>query len=135
MGEVRFKARVDRIEESHDGRILVLDYKTGSTDKLPKRPLNLSDAPGREEIFETIGSFQLPLYMHFVAQATKSPVVNAGLYSLRDARINALFSDKFREQPAADFLKPYFQALDVILAEILDPDKPFVDDELKKYDF
>jgi hypothetical protein len=134
-GDVRFKARVDRIEEGRDGKLLVLDYKTGGSDKLPKRPLVLSDAPDREEIFENVVSFQLPLYMHVVAREFSAPVVNAGLYSLRDARINALFSDKFREQPAADFLKPYFRALDVIVSEILDPEKPFVDDELKKYDF
>jgi len=134
-GDMRFKARVDRIEQSYDGKILVLDYKTGSSDKLPKRPLVLSEFPGREEIFESIGSFQLPLYMHFVATEFSAPVVNAGLYSLRDAGINAVFSDKFREQPAVDFLKPYWRGLEAVVAEILDPEKPFVDHELKKYDF
>jgi hypothetical protein len=135
VGGVRFKARVDRIEEGRDGRILVLDYKTGASDKLPKRSLALKDAPTREEIFESVGSFQLPLYMHFVAREFSAPVVNAGLYSLRDAEISRVFSDRSPEQPAADFLKPYLRALDVVLSEILDPAKPFVDDELKKYDF
>ena len=135
VGDMRFKARVDRIEESRDGKLWVLDYKTGGSDKLPKRAPVLSDAPGREEIFESIGSFQLPLYMHFAAKEFGVPVVNAGLYSLRDARISTIFSDKFREQPAVEFLKPYFRALDAVISEILDPEKPFIDDELKKYDF
>ena len=42
FGPVAFKARVDRIEEQKSGDILVLDYKTGNSDKLPKRPLRLS---------------------------------------------------------------------------------------------
>ena len=134
-GEVRFKARIDRIEEGVDGGILVLDYKTGSSDKLPRRGLTLPDVPTREEIFDAVGSFQLPLYMHFVSREFAVPVVNAGLYSLRDAKISSIFSEKEREEPAAHFLKPYWHAIDTVIAEIMDPEKPFVDDELKKYDF
>ena len=78
-GPVKFKVRVDRIEEDTNGGLLVLDYKTGGADKLPKRALSLSDAPDRREIFDNIRSFQLPLYMYFVARAFPEKSVNAGL--------------------------------------------------------
>ncbi len=130
-GNVRFKARVDRIEETHGGGIMVLDYKTGMADKLPARPLALSDNPSREEVFRLVGSFQLPLYMHLVAGDLGVPVVNAGLYSLRDAAIEPFFTDKFRPAPAKEALEPYWRALDAMMREILDPEQPFVDDELK----
>ncbi|MFH0753473.1 MAG: PD-(D/E)XK nuclease family protein [Candidatus Omnitrophota bacterium] len=134
-GQIKFKARVDRIEEKTGGGFLVLDYKTGSSDKLPQKPVALSEGFDRREIFARIRSFQLPLYMHMVAETFQEQNVNAGLYSLRDAGINSLFNDKFPQQDASEYLKPFYAALDYLMQEILDPQKPFLDDELRKSDF
>ncbi len=131
-GPVRFKARVDRIEERLGGGFLVLDYKTGSCDKLPQKPVVLSPSSDRREIFEKIRSFQLPLYMHMVAEAFGEGRINAGLYSLRDADIGLLFNDRFPQQEAGEYLKPFYAALDVLVREIMDPEKPFVDDDLQR---
>jgi ATP-dependent helicase/DNAse subunit B len=135
VGKVKFKARIDRIEERTQGGLLVLDYKTGSTDKLPQKPVVLSAGFDRREIFDKVRSFQLPLYMHMVAEAYSEENVNAGLYSLRDGDINALFNEKFAQQKAGEYLKVFYAALDLLMQEILDPEKPFLDDELRKMDF
>jgi len=129
-GKYPFKTRVDRVEEHAGGMIAVLDYKTGSMDKLPVRPLSLSDSPDRTEIFEKIHSFQLPLYMHFVSAAMPGLAVNAGLFLLRTADINYFFSDRFPQAPLASVIAPYWQALDVLLAEIMNPVVPFEDNDI-----
>jgi hypothetical protein len=113
--------------------LFVLDYKTGSFDKLPKRPLVFSDEINRQEIFENIRSFQLPLYMYFMFEAFPGKQVNAGFYSLKEADISAIFTDKFPPQEGAVFLRPFLTALNVIMTEILDPQKLFVDDELRLF--
>lgn len=133
-GDIAFKARVDRIEEGTNGEILVLDYKTGGADKLPRRPLKISDAPGREEILETVQSFQLPLYMDLVGRKYPGARLNAALYGLRDMDIRPIFTEKFPHQPLAEFLAPYRKALGTVVEEILAADMPFVDDPLKRYE-
>ncbi|MBF0331305.1 MAG: exodeoxyribonuclease V subunit gamma [Candidatus Omnitrophica bacterium] len=134
-GAVKFKARLDRIEQGSGGGLLVLDYKTGGSDKLPQKPVVLSDACDRREIFDKVRSFQLPLYMHMVAETFQEQNVNGGLYSLRDAEIGYVFTDRFPQQEAGVFLKPFYVALDHLMREIFDPEKPFLDDELRKFDF
>ncbi len=133
-GAVKFKVRIDKVEEDVHGRLLVLDYKTGGADKLPKRSLLLSDAPDRREIFDSIRSFQLPLYMYFVARAFPGKHVNAGLYSLRDTDITLLLEQACAPEDAAAYFQPFLRALDILVGEILDPARPFVDDELRKFE-
>ncbi|MBF0122101.1 MAG: PD-(D/E)XK nuclease family protein [Candidatus Omnitrophica bacterium] len=135
FGSVALKARVDRIEELRNGEILVLDYKTGNSDKLPKRLLRLSDSPTREDIYENVQSFQLLLYMYLVAKKFPGVRLNAGLYGLRDADMRLIFSEKFSYQPTEEFLAPYLKALDVVLSEIVSPDMPFVDDPMRDEKF
>ncbi|MBF0619013.1 MAG: PD-(D/E)XK nuclease family protein [Candidatus Omnitrophica bacterium] len=130
-GTVAFKARVDRIDALKSGELLVLDYKTGVSDELPGRAFVLSDDPTREEIFDRVGSFQLPLYMYFAGKAFPGAMVNAGLYSVRTSEIKTIFTDKYPARPVDEFLSPYLEALSVVVAEILNPDKPFIDDDLR----
>ncbi|MEI6437858.1 MAG: PD-(D/E)XK nuclease family protein [Candidatus Omnitrophota bacterium] len=133
-GKYLFKTRVDRVEALIGGGLSVLDYKTGSSDKLPQRPLVLSDAPDREEIYNKVHSFQLPLYMHFIAKANPGCVVNAGLYLLRSSEIKYFFTEKFAPVPLENIIEPYWRALDMIMAEIMDPEIPFEDNDLSGYD-
>ena len=63
-----FTGKLDRIE-TRDGRIHILDYKTGSSDKRTKikfKDLALDD---RESWNSAIGSLQLPLYAMLYASA------------------------------------------------------------------
>ncbi|NLE64985.1 MAG: hypothetical protein GX606_03605 [Elusimicrobia bacterium] len=133
-GAVPFRARLDRIDEMSDGEILILDYKSGSADPLPQRPLLLADAPRRAEIQARVRSFQLPLYMLFAAERFPGQRINAGLFSLRETAIRALFDEKHPGVPVPEFLGPYLQALEVLLEEIFDPGVPFVDDPIKTFD-
>ncbi len=134
-GPVRFKVRIDRLEEDAQGGLFVLDYKTGGADKLPKKTFSLSDVPDRREIFDSVRSFQLPLYMYFVARAFPGRPMNAGLYSLRDTAIAPLLDRACAPGDAAAYFQPFLRALDALTGEILDPSRPFVDDELRKFDF
>ncbi len=142
VGPMKFKAKVDRIEERTDGSMMVLDYKTGAADKLPRRQfrfdeeaLLLDGGSLREFLFENVRSFQLPLYLYFVEQSFPGVMMNAGLYSLRDPEINALFTDKNPQQKPDIFWDPYAKALDALFKEMLDPEVPFIDDELRNVDF
>ena len=133
-GRIAFKARVDRIEELKGGGLLVLDYKTGSSDRLPPKELQLPDDPSREDLFKKVRSLQLPLYMHFVSQHLGCERVNAGLYSLRESQCNLIFKEKDSIPPVSEYCTPFLQAADEVLSGILDLQIPFVDDDLKNYD-
>lgn len=142
VGRMKFKAKVDRIEESVDGKLLVLDYKTGSTDKLPRPSFffdeeewRFSGETLREYLFDHVRSFQLPLYLYFVAQSFPERPVNAGLYSLRDPGINKLFKDDKPLPGMSVFWEPYAKALDALFKELMDPSVAFMDDELRNTDF
>lgn len=133
-GNFLFKTRVDRVEEMTGGQIVVLDYKTGSSDRLPNRPLVLSAAPSREEIYHKVHSFQLPLYMYFVSKAMPRHRVNAGLYLLRSAEIKYFFTERFPLTPLENIIEPYWRALDVVLREIMDMSVPFEDQDLSGFE-
>lgn len=133
-GKFLFKTRIDRVEENKSGVLEVLDYKTGSSDKLPARPLVLSENPDREEIYDKVHSFQLPLYMFFVSRAFPGRLVNAGLYLLRSAEIKLFFTEKYPIVPLEQVIEPYWHAMEVVMAEIMDPDLPFEDNDLSGFD-
>ncbi len=68
---IRFRGKVDRIDQHDDGRIQVLDYKTGKADKYRK----LKDHPTAE------GSrFQLPVYGLFARTITTGPTSDVGAH-------------------------------------------------------
>src|SRR5262249_52466024 len=102
--------------------------------ELPRKPSLPLEGLSREHIFHGIGSFQLPLYMHFMAKDFMGCRLNAGLYSLRDADIQWMFNAKHPYQPMEQFLAPFWQALDYIVGEIMDPSRPFIDDDLRNYE-
>ncbi len=59
----RFKAKVDRIDRLDDDSLLIIDYKTGGSDKMPVSSARIADlALSRPFLKNTVKSFQLPIY-------------------------------------------------------------------------
>ncbi len=136
QGDFDFRAFIDRIDRLSDGSILILDYKTGSTNVMPS-DVSRIEAGGmsRSALRQTLKSFQLPIYLYFVQQAhfCRGASVNAALYSLRDMEKNyglqTISRTSLSEDARRAAMDVYLKALDAIFAEILDPDIPFAADD------
>ena len=137
-GKFRFKAVIDRIDRLDDKSILVLDYKTGGIDILPQVDIERIESAGlaRENLKDTIRSFQLPLYLYFVINDKnhQGGEVNACLYSLReiDARtlgLSMLFKNDAKPADKEKIMRVYLGALGAIMEDILNPGIPFKADE------
>lgn len=126
-GTVNFAYRVDRVDRMSDGTIMVLDYKTGSNDPMPKKIAEIETMEfSRENIRDKVISFQVPLYFNYLDKAFKGQPVNAAYYNLRTLEIDKFFDNKMnfeRERINAAFLRP----LNFIMTEIFDPGTPFSD--------
>ncbi|MDD5090299.1 MAG: PD-(D/E)XK nuclease family protein [Candidatus Wallbacteria bacterium] len=125
----RFTGKVDRLEEDAGGLLRIVDYKTGSVDKLkPQSRKMLEGEPpeDRQTMRELIHSFQLPLYMHMLQQETGLPWENldAAWYSVRDCKFIRLFGKETVEQRQA-VLDVCLQSCRILLEEMSDPDRPF----------
>jgi hypothetical protein len=126
---IKFKCRIDRIDELHDGSIFIIDYKSGSSAKTPSGVQKLAEwQKDRKWIREKIHSFQLPLYCYFAQQKYKNTPVNAGLYNLKDAKITNFIKDK-EEDSAETKIEKCMDALEFIIEEIFNPEKPFLAEE------
>jgi hypothetical protein len=126
-----FTCRVDRIDRLKDESILVIDYKTGSQDKVPKGLKSLeimADDLSRQSIRQAIGSFQLPLYAYFIGREFADTKINAALYNLRDCQMSSFPKIK-AEEKEKDFMELCFRALEFICREILAPEVPFARDK------
>lgn len=132
VGPVRFHSVVDRVDRLKDGTILLIDYKTGGGDQLPKRDFSAEEELSRERIFEEVRSFQVPLYYFLLSRKFPDARIRAELYNLREAKRDSFPKDATASHQ--ELLRPFLKALDFVVSEILDPAKPFVDDDLRKYD-
>ena len=126
VGNVKFKYIVDRVDELKDGTVMIIDYKTGGIDQMPKgidslRSLDLS----REAIRDSIRSFQIPLYFYCLDRQFPQKPINAALYNLRTLELNKFLNEKtlFSRK---EINQTFLQALDFILREIFDPELGFV---------
>lgn len=129
IGDVKFVYKVDRIDELTDGTILLLDYKTGSADVMPARLIDVERfCSNREEIAETVKSFQLPLYFHCLRKEFPNRQVNAAFYYLRNCQIKE-FLGKRTGSDLNKIDEVFLGALNVVMTEIWDPDVPFVESE------
>jgi ATP-dependent helicase/nuclease subunit B len=84
FGTVKFVYQVDRVDEYNDGTVMIIDYKTGSIDPMPKgieriAALELS----RESIRDHVRSFQIPLYFQYLDKHFPGKPINAAFYNLR----------------------------------------------------
>ncbi|HSV44016.1 MAG TPA: PD-(D/E)XK nuclease family protein, partial [Candidatus Bathyarchaeia archaeon] len=126
-GDFKFVYKVDRVDRLRDGTILLLDYKTGSTELMPKSLEEVEAVAGdREGIAEVVRSFQLPLYFHYLYTSYPGQEIDAGLYSLRDGRIHCFMG----RRTGSDYGRVdqvFLNALNVVMKEILDPSIPFVE--------
>ena len=130
-GRFRFKSKIDRLDRMKDGRLLILDYKTGSADRIPPDDFVFTREMGREGIYRKAGSFQLPLYLYSGFRLYPGQLLDAGLYRLREVRLDTVFDGKTPLCPGT-FLAPYLDAIDYLVSQIMDPDLPFEDHELAR---
>lgn len=125
VGDVRFVYKVDRIDKLQDGTVILLDYKSGALDVIPGKLEDVAAfQSSREDIFETVKSFQLPLYFHYMLKSFPSQRINAGLYNLRSCQIKEFLGRRtgFDRQKIDEV---FLEALNTVMAEILNPDIPF----------
>jgi ATP-dependent helicase/DNAse subunit B len=129
-GNMRFVYKLDRVERMEDESILVLDYKTGSIDPMPKGIEHIETMKlSRESVYENIKSFQIPLYFYYLNKYFKNDDINAAFYNLRTCETHK-FIDKKMRYDRERINKAFLRALDFVMCEILDSDVPFVEGEI-----
>ncbi len=124
-GDIKFRYVIDRVDKLADGTIMIIDYKTGAIDQMPKaidklRTMELS----RENILENVRSFQIPLYFHYLHQQFPKESINAALYNLRTLEIKRFLNGK-TTAAKEDIDKFFLDCLGFVVSEILNPDIAF----------
>lgn len=128
---VRFSYRVDRVDQMQDGTILILDYKTGSVDPMPQSAETIEQMElTRTNIRDHIHSFQMPLYVQYLVEQYPGKPVDAALYQLRSMDLN-YFLRQYPRENISPILSVYQRALEAIMAEIFNPEIPFIDDPVR----
>jgi hypothetical protein len=130
----RFKAKVDRIDRLGDDSLLIIDYKTGGSDKMPVSPARIDNIIlSRLLLKNTVRSFQLPIYYYLVKQAQKGENINAALYNIRESEEgfsgSKLFKDTEEEEGKDRIMGIFMRALEFLLKEIINPAEPFKADQ------
>jgi ATP-dependent helicase/nuclease subunit B len=133
--EYNFVLKVDRIDLLADNSMLILDYKTGGSENKPKSIEKIKEYGfQRSALKNTIGSFQMPIYLYFVRRRqTGKPLINAAIYNLRLSQIEYfLKSGDFSAIEEID--QVFIQALASIISEIVNPQVNFShDDQDQRY--
>ncbi|MBF0531482.1 MAG: PD-(D/E)XK nuclease family protein [Candidatus Omnitrophica bacterium] len=128
-GEMKFRYVVDRVDRLNDGSILVIDYKTGSTDKVPQGVQRIAGMEmTRENIRDRVKSFQLPLYTYCMKKIYPEARVQGGLYSLKTMKLERFKNGSTPEEQQA-MQAACLAGLDSVWQEICNPDVPFVEDQ------
>ncbi|MDD3296013.1 MAG: PD-(D/E)XK nuclease family protein [Candidatus Omnitrophica bacterium] len=121
-----FNYTIDRIDELKDGSLVIIDYKSGSADKVPKKLAALRAMEmNLESIRRDIKSFQLPLYCYFVSREFPSKEVNAQLYSLRTLERKSFISDQDADS-REKIMEICLEALGLVCEEIFSESVPFI---------
>jgi len=126
---IKFIARVDRIDRLQDGRLLIIDYKTGGFSPRPKSldKLNAMELK-RESIKNAVVSFQLPLYYYIVQAVYPDDSLACALYFLRDGMLD-YYPPQSKMQEMPQIITKCLEALEFMLEEIVDPKSEFIADE------
>jgi ATP-dependent helicase/nuclease subunit B len=129
-GEFNFVLKVDRIDRVSDGSLLIIDYKTGGAELKPKTVDEILEYGfDRQALKNTVGSFQMPLYLYFVRRnQTGQPIVNAALYNLRSGLMD-YFLKPGDFTSIENIEKVFIRALDHLISEIVDPQIDFIGDD------
>ncbi len=127
--KIRFVYKVDRIDRLTDNSILILDYKTGSNDPMPKSLQKISAMTlTRENVKETIRSFQIPLYYNYFSKRHPDQKVKAAFYNLRTLEIDEFLGGQ-TEQERTAMIEHFSRTLNFVLQEILNPEVQFRPDD------
>ncbi|MBI5024354.1 MAG: PD-(D/E)XK nuclease family protein [Candidatus Omnitrophica bacterium] len=128
-GDIRFTYVVDRVDRLSDGTHMIVDYKAGAIDQMPRNIASIAAMTlTRESIAENIRSFQLPLYFHYLDRMFPGKPVNAALYNLRTLKFDK-FMDAFDEAGRRRTSEVFLKALDFVMSEIFDPETSFESEE------
>lgn len=121
---VAIKGRIDRVEECQ-GRVNIIDYKTGSSARLPQKSFSPEE---RERWSRSLGSVQLPLYGELYRQnfTRGSEEIDCGLMLLGKRAIEIAWLYQGRPGKAEDWWTGFLAAITGLIEEILDPGRPFV---------
>jgi len=133
VGDVKFRYVVDRVDKMKDGTVMIVDYKTGNTDLMPKAIDQIQSMTlSRASIFENVKSFQIPLYFYYLNKQFPDVPINAALYNLKTLTLHK-FIDQKTNIDRSKINDVFLNTLNFILKEILDPDVAFEED--KSYDY
>ncbi|MBI5416301.1 MAG: PD-(D/E)XK nuclease family protein [Candidatus Omnitrophica bacterium] len=128
-GDIRFIYVVDRVDRMRDGTHMVVDYKTGTTDLMPKALEQVAALElTRESVARDVRSFQIPLYFYYMDRAFPGKPVNAALYNLRTLKFDK-FIDTPADCPRGQIHAAFLRALDFVIGEILNPEINFESEE------
>jgi len=121
---VSLKGRIDRVEECR-GRVNIIDYKTGSSAKLPQKSFDLGQ---RERWTRSLSSVQLPLYAELYRQNFQngSADLDCGLMLLGKRTIEIAWLYEGRPGRPEDWQANFLSAIITLLEEILDPAQAFL---------
>ncbi len=127
--EYNFILKVDRIDRLNDNSLLILDYKTGGSETKPRSVEKiLENGFERKALKNTVGSFQMPLYLYFIRRKQENQItINAALYNLRLTQIDYFLK-------AGDFNRikkieeVFLSAFNSIVSEIISPGVNFTAD-------
>ncbi|MCP4652555.1 MAG: hypothetical protein GY858_04130 [Candidatus Omnitrophica bacterium] len=127
--DIEFVYTADRVDELGDDSIVIIDYKTGASNIVPKKLKALEAMEmTRPSIKENIRSFQLPLYYYFTEKQYPERSINAELYNLRTTERKPFISDANRAS-VDKMMQACNKALECIFSDIFDINVPFVADK------
>jgi len=133
--EFNFVFKVDRVDRLADQSLLIIDYKTGGSELKPKPIEKIREYGFQRGILKnTVGSFQMPLYLYFLRRRQSEPVsINAALYNLRLSQIEYFLKPKDFAS-IKEIEEVFIQAFSAMLFEIVNPQINFVcDDQDSRY--
>lgn len=128
--DFRFKAKIDRIDRLYDGSLLIIDYKTGSSDVLPAAAERVQAAGScRKDMKAAVKSFQLPIYCCLAGKDEKCAKINAALYNVGNLEKKLFLKNGEDGRPGQGAMAVFLKSLAALLSEVMDPEVPFKADQ------